>query len=96
MRINKNMVLKCFVDITKRSFSTISSIKPKYTQLLIDGKFVDSAKGDTFATVNPVNEEVITEVQRAGAEDVDRAVEAARKAFDHGPWRRFSATQRGE
>ena len=91
------MLGKSLLDIiSKRSFSSSSKVTPRVTQLLIDGKFVNSASGETFTTVNPVNEEVITEVQRAGKEDVDRAVEAARKAFDHGPWRRFSATQRGE
>lgn len=88
------MLGKSFLDITRRAFSTSSKVAPRVTQLLIDGKFVNSASGETFTTVNPYNEEVITEVQRAGKEDVDRAVAAARKAFDNGPWRRFSGQQR--
>ena len=66
------------------------------TKLLIDGKFVNSASGETFQTINPATEEVITNVQRAGTEDVDRAVAAARRAFDHGPWRRMSGYERGQ
>ena len=77
----------------KRLF--LAKIAPRLTQHLIDGKFVDSISGDTFTTENPANEEVITEISRAGTDDVDRAVEAARKAFDHGPWRKFSGTERG-
>ena len=58
------------------------------TQLLIDGKFVNSASGKTFETINPATGKPITSVQEAGKEDVDRAVKAARRAFDNGPWRR--------
>jgi len=77
----------------KRSFST--HVTPRQTQLFIDGQFVDSAKGETFETINPVTEQPITRVQRASRVDVDKAVLAARIAFDHGPWRKMSATDRG-
>lgn len=70
-------------------------MKPRVTQLLIDGKFVNSASGKTFDTFNPATEEKITSVQESGVEDVNRAVKAARKAFDNGPWRRMSAAERG-
>ncbi|QEV15869.1 aldehyde dehydrogenase family protein [Streptomyces fradiae ATCC 10745 = DSM 40063] len=49
--------------------------------LFIDGEFTDAADGRVFKTVSPATEEVLSEVARAGAEDVDRAVRAARKAF---------------
>ena len=64
------------------------------TQLLINNEWVNSSTGKTFKTVNPATEEVITEVQHASSADVDRAVNAARNAFDHGPWRRYTAGQR--
>ncbi|EOC1335851.1 betaine-aldehyde dehydrogenase [Cronobacter turicensis] len=48
-------------------------------QLYIDGKYVPSATGNTFQTLNPANGEVLAEVHEAGKLDVDRAVEAARK-----------------
>lgn len=90
------MLGKSILDISRRAFSSGAKVTPRVTQLLINGKFVDSASGEKFTTVNPYNEEVITEVSRAGLEDVDRAVDAARNAFDHGPWRSFSGLQRSE
>jgi aldehyde dehydrogenase (NAD+) len=65
------------------------------TKLLIDGKFVDSASGKTFETVNPATEEVIAEVAEGDAVDIDLAVKAARRAFDSGPWRKMDARDRG-
>ena len=56
-------------------------VKAKH-QLLIDGEWVDAASGRTFETINPATEEVLAEVAHGEAEDVDRAVRAARKAFD--------------
>ena len=65
------------------------------TKMLIDGKWVDSHSGKTFATINPATEEVIAEVAEGDAADIDRAVKAARKAFDSGPWRKTDARDRG-
>ncbi len=65
------------------------------TQHLINGQWCDSASGATFETINPATEEVIAEVAEGGAEDIDRAVKAARKAFDTGPWRKMDARDRG-
>ena len=65
------------------------------TQLLIDGKFHKASNGATFDTFNPATEEKITSVSAATKEDVDRAVAAARRAFDDGPWRKMSAVGRG-
>ncbi|MFE1860737.1 aldehyde dehydrogenase family protein [Streptomyces anandii] len=58
----------------------IADIAPSYG-LFIDGEFTDAADGKVFKTVSPSTEEVLSEVARAGAEDVDRAVKAARRAF---------------
>ncbi|TKY69849.1 Aldehyde dehydrogenase family 2 member B7 [Spatholobus suberectus] len=73
-------------------------IKPpvyvKHTQLLIDGKFVDAASGKTFPTLDPRTGDVISHVAEGDHEDVDRAVAAARKAFDHGPWPKMTAYER--
>jgi len=68
---------------------------PKATRLLINNEWVSSASGKTFPTVNPATGEVITQVAEADAADVDKAVRAARKAFDHGPWRKTAAAERG-
>jgi len=64
-------------------------------KLFINGEWVDAASGETFETVNPATEEVVTTVAKAGPEDVNRAVAAARKAFEEGPWPKMSASERG-
>ncbi|EEC73936.1 hypothetical protein OsI_08800 [Oryza sativa Indica Group] len=66
----------------------------KYTKLLINGNFVDAASGKTFATVDPRTGDVIARVAEGDAEDVNRAVAAARRAFDEGPWPRMTAYER--
>src|SRR6478752_8433766 len=55
-------------------------------KLLIGGEWVDAASGRTFATHDPATGNVLAEVAHGQAEDVDRAVRAARRAFDEGPW----------
>ncbi|MCX9193822.1 betaine-aldehyde dehydrogenase [Carbonactinospora thermoautotrophica] len=64
--------------------------------LLIDGAFVDAADGATMPVYNPATGEVQAEVAVAGQEDVDRAVRAARRAFEEGPWRDFTPSARGK
>jgi len=81
--------------VTRHFSSSHASIKPRVTQLLIDGKFVNSSSGKTFDTFNPATEQKITSVQEASVEDVNKAVKAARRAFDEGPWRRMDAANRG-
>lgn len=68
----------------------------KLTKLLIDGEFVDAASGKTFPTIDPRSEQVIAHVAEGDVEDVNRAVRAARKAFDHGPWPKMPAHKRSE
>ncbi len=53
--------------------------------LLIDGKWVEAASGKTFVTTDPATEQEITQVAHGEAEDIDRAVAAARRAFEEGP-----------
>ena len=66
-------------------------------KLLIDGEWVPAASGKTFETINPATEERLAEVAHGEAEDIDRAVRAARRAFDYeGPWRRMSPSARGK
>ncbi len=71
------------------------NVKIGSTKLLINGKWVDSVSGKTFPTINPSTGEVITQVAESDAADVDKAVAAARAAFDKGPWRKMSAAERG-
>jgi aldehyde dehydrogenase (NAD+) len=65
------------------------------TKLLIDGKWVDSESGKTFETQHPATGEKIADVARANDKDVDRAVKAARKAFEEGDWPKMDARDRG-
>ena len=62
--------------------------------LLINGEWGPAASGATFETVNPATETVIGRIAAAGAEDIDRAVQAARKAFDEGPWSKLRPVER--
>src|SRR6185295_19429701 len=55
-------------------------------KMLIDGKWVEAASGKTFETPNPATGQTLARVAEGDAEDIDRAVRAARKAFDEGPW----------
>ncbi|CAN8278140.1 unnamed protein product [Cochlearia groenlandica] len=70
------------------------SVQVSYTQLLIDGNFVDAASGKTFPTIDPRTGEVIADVAEGDAEDINRAVKAARTAFDEGPWPKMTAYER--
>jgi len=66
-----------------------------HRKLLVDGKWVGAASGKTFPVYNPATGTVLAQVAEADKEDVNRAVAAARKAFDTGPWRRLTGSQRG-
>ncbi len=63
--------------------------------MFIGGKWVDSVSGKTFPTLNPATGEVICQVAEGDKADVDRAVKAARKAFEEGPWPKMNASERG-
>ena len=63
--------------------------------LFINGKFVDSNGGDKFATINPATEETLSEITEASEADVDKAVKAARTAYQK-VWSKVSARERGK
>ena len=65
------------------------------TDLFINGEFVPAASGKRFETTNPATGETIGEVAEAGREDLDRAVKAARAAFESGPWAAMKPRDRG-
>src|SRR5216683_3003012 len=67
--------------------------KPR--KMLINGKWVNAASGKTFPSYNPATGEVLAQVAEADREDIHQAVKAAREAFEHGPWRRMTASERG-
>src|SRR6184192_3072946 len=67
----------------------------KTYQMYVNGEFVDSKSTKTFEVFDPSTEDVIAHVPEAGPEDVNRAVAAARAAFDDGPWGSTTAQERG-
>jgi len=60
--------------------------KLKDQKLFINGKWEESQTGNTIPIINPATEKVITNVSEGGEADINRAVKAARKAFEEGPW----------
>lgn len=71
------------------------SVSTKARRMLINGQWVDAASGETFATYDPATGDVICDVAAGGKEDIDRAVKAARAAFESGPWRNMTPSDRG-
>jgi len=67
---------------------------PRNYQLFIDGQWVDAESGKTFTTPNPATGEMLAEVSEADAADIDKAVAAARRAYE-GKWSKLSARDRG-
>jgi len=67
---------------------------PQKYQLFIDGQWVDAESGKTFTTPNPATGEALAEVAEADKADIDKAVKAARRAFE-GKWSKLSARDRG-
>jgi aldehyde dehydrogenase (NAD+) len=79
------------VDILASRHPFLESGKPK--RMLIDGKYVEAASGKTFGTINPSTGETLITVPEGDSEDIDRAVAAARRAFN-GAWSKFKPAER--
>jgi phenylacetaldehyde dehydrogenase len=73
----------------------VSRFVAKTHKMLINGKWVEAASGKTFPTYNPATGDVLSQIAEGDREDINRAVRAARAAFDSGPWRRLSFSERG-
>ena len=73
----------------------VSAFVTSKKKLFINGKFVDAASGKTFPTYNPATGDVLANIAEADSEDVNRAVKAARAAFDSGPWSKMPPAVRG-
>ncbi|MBI1367928.1 MAG: aldehyde dehydrogenase family protein [Planctomycetes bacterium] len=78
------------------STATMAPPKVRLTKNLINGQWVDAAGGKTFDTYSPSSGEVIAKVAAGDKEDIDRAVKAARKAFESGPWSKMTGRDRGK
>jgi acyl-CoA reductase-like NAD-dependent aldehyde dehydrogenase len=64
--------------------------------MYIDGEWVDAASGRTYALPNPATEEIVATAPDAGREDMQRAIKAARRAFDDGSWRATAVSERAD
>ena len=73
----------------------VSSYLSKNRKMLINGQWVEAASGKTFPTYNPATGEVLARVAEGDREDIDRAVKAARAAFETGPWSKMTPSERG-
>jgi len=73
----------------------VASFLEKPRKMLINGNWVDAVSGKTFPTYDPSTGEVLATVTEGDRADIDLAVKAARNAFDTGPWRKMSASERG-
>jgi phenylacetaldehyde dehydrogenase len=73
----------------------VVSFLEKPRKMLINGNWVEAVSGKTFPTYDPSTGEVLAQVAEGDKADIDLAVKAARKAFDSGPWRKMTASQRG-
>jgi 4-(gamma-glutamylamino)butanal dehydrogenase len=73
--------------------SAIAKLKFR-TQAFIDGKFTPSASGKTYESLNPANNKKLADIAACNLEDVNRAVKAARKAFERGSWSKLKPGDR--
>src|ERR1700732_1614423 len=74
----------------------VTSYISKNRKMLINGQWVEAAWGKPFPTYNPATGEVLARVAEGDREDIDRAVKAARAAFETGPWSKISTAARGK
>jgi len=81
------------------AIATLSAIKDFLAspqKLLIDGKRVDASNGESFEVLDPYDNNVLTRVPKGDKEDIDRAVKSAHNAFENGPWRKITVSERGK
>ena len=81
---------------TEQFHPTIQSFVSRPRKMLINGQWVNAQSGKTFSTFNPATGEVMAEVAEGDKPDIALAVKAARKAFEQGPWRKMTPSDRGK
>ncbi|WP_341357301.1 aldehyde dehydrogenase family protein [Rossellomorea sp. y25] len=79
--------------VKEQSFEVLE-MKREHYSLVINGQRMESVSGETFTTYNPATGEAIATVSLASAQDAEKAVEAARNAFDYGKWKKFPINKR--
>src|SRR5580700_913028 len=75
--------------------SSSATTQAQTYRMYVDGEWIESSSGKTFPVYDPSTEEIIAEVPDSNAKDVDRAVAAAKDAFENGPWGSSTAQERG-
>ncbi|MGB6405616.1 MAG: aldehyde dehydrogenase family protein [Candidatus Sulfotelmatobacter sp.] len=83
------------IAVSPQIHPKVAEFLEKPRKMLINGQWVSSISGKTFPTYNPSTGEVLAQVAEGDREDIEQAVKAARRAFDHGPWRRLTSSERG-
>ena len=76
--------------------SPVKEFLSKPQKLLIDGKRIDAISGETFEVSDPSTNTILAHVPKGGKEDINLAVKAARNAFENGPWRKITVSERGK
>lgn len=84
------------MTLSHAEFQAIANKLSPNGQAFIDGKFCDAADGETFKSTNPATGQILCSVAHCKAQDVDRAVTAARRAFNSGVWSRAEPEERKE
>jgi phenylacetaldehyde dehydrogenase len=69
-----------------KTLAALESLRQSPKKLLIHGRWLAPKSGKTFETINPANEEVLALIGKGDKADVDKAVKAARTAFEEGKW----------
>ncbi len=80
---------------TAQMHNRVQEFVSRPRKMFIDGKWVEAASGKTFPTYNPATGEVLAQIAEGDREDIDRAVKAARRAFEGDAWADMTASQRG-
>lgn len=75
--------------------SQVSKFLSQPLKLLIGGKWIEPASGQTFPVFNPATNQIITNAAAGESEDINQAVKAARQAFENGPWSKLTVSERG-
>src|SRR5579864_9669363 len=83
------------IAVSPQIHPRVAEFIDKPRQMLINGRWGNAASGKTFPSYNPATEEVLAQVAEGDREDINRAVKAARKAFEDGPWSKMTSSERG-
>lgn len=82
------------MEMTKEAIKQVGDMKRDHYSMIINGERVESSSGETFDTFDPAKGEAIATIAKANEEDAEKAVQAARNAFDNGKWRKYPVGKR--